>query len=79
MISKHIVTNVSFLRSALHNINLVPVAAPLIFKQNYCSNTTMSSEEANAQSAKPGGDTIFGKILRKEIPCKFIYEDEKVS
>ena len=24
-------------------------------------------------------DTIFGKILRKEIPCDFIYEDDKVS
>ena len=23
-------------------------------------------------------DTIFGKILRKEIPCTFIYEDEQV-
>lgn len=23
------------------------------------------------------GDTIFGKIVRKEIPCKFIYEDDQ--
>ncbi|XP_074037125.1 histidine triad nucleotide binding protein 1 [Leptinotarsa decemlineata] len=23
-----------------------------------------------------GGDTIFGKILKKEIPCNFIYEDD---
>ncbi|XP_063835809.1 adenosine 5'-monophosphoramidase HINT1 [Ostrinia nubilalis] len=30
-----------------------------------------------AQSAAPGGDTIFGKILRKEIPAKFVYEDEQ--
>ncbi|KAG8259568.1 Histidine triad nucleotide-binding protein 1 [Homalodisca vitripennis] len=37
----------------------------------------MSSEEEKAQEAKPGGDTIFGKILRKEIPCNFIHEDEK--
>lgn len=29
-----------------------------------------------AQLAGPGGDTIFGKILRKEIPCTFIYEDD---
>lgn len=36
------------------------------------------SEVTKAQSAVPGGDTIFGKILRKEIPTKFIYEDEKV-
>ncbi|XP_026316339.1 histidine triad nucleotide-binding protein 1 [Hyposmocoma kahamanoa] len=30
-----------------------------------------------AQSAEPGGDTIFGKILRKEIPAKFVYEDDQ--
>lgn len=35
------------------------------------------SEELKAQLAKPGGDTIFGKILRGEIPTKFIYEDDK--
>ena len=28
--------------------------------------------------AAEGGDTIFGKILRKEIPTTFIYEDEQV-
>lgn len=32
-----------------------------------------------AQSAAPGGDTIFGKILRKEIPAKFVYEDDQVQ
>ena len=26
----------------------------------------------------PTGDTIFGKILKGEIPAKFIYEDDKV-
>lgn len=39
----------------------------------------MATEVEKAQSAAPGGDTIFGKILRKEIPCKFIYEDDEVS
>ncbi|XP_050420449.1 adenosine 5'-monophosphoramidase HINT1 [Adelges cooleyi] len=38
----------------------------------------MSDEVDKAKSAAPsGGDTIFGKILRKEIPCNFIYEDEQ--
>lgn len=37
----------------------------------------MSEEIEKAQLAKPGGDTIFGKIARKEIPCDFIYEDEQ--
>lgn len=36
------------------------------------------SEVDKAQSAAPGGDTIFGKILRGEIPTKFIYEDDQV-
>jgi len=39
----------------------------------------MSDEVEKASVALPGGDTIFGKILRKEIPCNFIYEDDKVS
>lgn len=39
----------------------------------------MSDEVEKASTALPGGDTIFGKILRKEIPCNFIYEDDRVS
>ncbi|XP_041645945.1 histidine triad nucleotide-binding protein 1 [Cheilinus undulatus] len=37
----------------------------------------MADETAKAQTAKPGGDTIFGKIIRKEIPANFVYEDDK--
>ncbi|XP_026756152.2 adenosine 5'-monophosphoramidase HINT1-like [Galleria mellonella] len=38
----------------------------------------MADDEVKlAQSAVPGGDTIFGKILRKEIPAKFVYEDDQ--
>lgn len=36
----------------------------------------MSDEVQKAQEAGEDGDTIFGKILRKEIPCNFIYEDD---
>lgn len=39
----------------------------------------MASEQELAQIASPGGDTIFGKILRGEIPTQFIYEDDKVK
>ena len=35
----------------------------------------MADEIAKAQVARPGGDTIFNKINRKEIPAKIIYED----
>ncbi|KAJ8392728.1 hypothetical protein AAFF_G00072120 [Aldrovandia affinis] len=37
----------------------------------------MSDEVAKAQVAQPGGDTIFGKIIRKEIPAKIFHEDEQ--
>jgi len=33
-------------------------------------------EVTKAQQAHPQGDTVFGKIVRGEIPTKFIYEDE---
>ncbi|GFN88747.1 histidine triad nucleotide-binding protein 1 [Plakobranchus ocellatus] len=29
-----------------------------------------------AEGQKVGGDTIFGKIIRREIPTEFLYEDE---
>lgn len=38
-----------------------------------------SDEVKKAHVAQDGGDTIFGKILRKEIPCEFIYEDDEVG
>ncbi|XP_059062563.1 adenosine 5'-monophosphoramidase HINT1-like [Achroia grisella] len=38
----------------------------------------MAEDEVQlAQTALAGGDTIFGKILRKEIPAKFVYEDDQ--
>lgn len=39
----------------------------------------MADEVKKAQEADPQAstDTIFSKILRKEIPCDFIYEDDK--
>lgn len=37
----------------------------------------MATEVEKAQTAASGGDTIFGKILRKEIPCDFIHEDDQ--
>ncbi|VDM98419.1 unnamed protein product [Thelazia callipaeda] len=36
----------------------------------------MASEVCKAQTAGPGGDTIFGKIARKEIPAQIIMEDD---
>ncbi|ALC39796.1 CG2862 [Drosophila busckii] len=46
--------------------------------RNFSTNCArMASEVEKAQSAAASEDTIFGKILRKEIPCKYIYEDDK--
>lgn len=38
----------------------------------------MESEVSKAHAASPGGETIFGKIIRKEIPAKIIFEDNNV-
>ena len=38
----------------------------------------MADEVEKAKQAQQGDDTIFGKILRKEIPTTFIYEDDQV-
>uniref|UniRef100_A0A8C7QRF5 Uncharacterized protein n=1 Tax=Oncorhynchus mykiss TaxID=8022 RepID=A0A8C7QRF5_ONCMY len=35
----------------------------------------LNIDSAKAQVAQPGGDTIFGKIIRKEIPAKILFED----
>lgn len=43
-----------------------------------CQVRYKMSEAEKAQTAAPGGDTIFGKILRGEIPTQFIYEDDQV-
>lgn len=40
----------------------------------------MSDETEKARAARPGGgDTVFGKIVRKEIPVNLIYEDDLVG
>ncbi|XP_067653014.1 adenosine 5'-monophosphoramidase HINT1-like [Haliotis asinina] len=34
------------------------------------------SETEKARTATPGGDTIFGKIIRGEVPTTFLYKDD---
>ncbi|XP_073338604.1 adenosine 5'-monophosphoramidase HINT1 [Pagrus major] len=36
----------------------------------------MADETQKAQTAQAGGDTIFGKIIRKEIPATLIHDDD---
>lgn len=47
-----------------------------LLKLPACDN--MADEIAKSQAAKPGGDTIFGKVIRKEIPANIIHEDDLV-
>ncbi|XP_038660642.1 histidine triad nucleotide-binding protein 1 [Scyliorhinus canicula] len=37
----------------------------------------MAEGTAKGQNGRAGGDTIFGKIIRKEIPCDLLHEDDK--
>ncbi|WP_411025578.1 HIT domain-containing protein, partial [Salmonella sp. s55004] len=37
----------------------------------------MANEQQAAQTAKPGGDSIFSKIIRREIKSKIIFEDDQ--
>ncbi|SPP81845.1 histidine triad nucleotide-binding protein 1 [Drosophila guanche] len=55
-------------------MNLVRVFSSRTFATTFAR---MASEVDKAQTASASEDTIFGKILRKEIPCKFIHEDDK--
>ncbi|KAK0426911.1 hypothetical protein QR680_009964 [Steinernema hermaphroditum] len=67
---------------------LIPVAFGFARRRFYCSSRfppssakSMASEEEKAKAAAgqdQAGDTIFGKIIRKEIPAKIILEDEHI-
>ena len=61
--------------------------APKVLAAEFCTNghcndevkkAKLSAEAAEKYQFQPQ-DTIFSKILRKEIPADIIYEDEKVS
>lgn len=59
--------------------------APKILTAEFCSTGKCNDEVEKAKLASVAAekyqpqDTIFGKILRKEIPADIIYEDDKVS
>ena len=40
----------------------------------------MAEEVAKAQTAKPvEGNSVFAKIIRRELPSEIVYEDDKVN
>ena len=52
-----------------------------ILLQPACSSSSleMADEVAKAQAAKPvEGDSVFAKIIRRELPSEIQYEDDKV-
>uniref|UniRef100_A0A7E4VJJ9 HIT domain-containing protein n=1 Tax=Panagrellus redivivus TaxID=6233 RepID=A0A7E4VJJ9_PANRE len=64
----------------LRSRNTFPIAhrAPFHLTVNPARKMATTTEEEKAQTAVSGEDTIFGKIVRKEIPAKIIYEDDNV-
>lgn len=70
---------VQFVSRTYHCANSRILYSNITRKQLRNSLRKMASEVEKAQVAKAGGDTIFGKIARKEIPAKIIMEDEHVS
>ena len=66
-------------KSSLINTNKRSLVSTFDKSLSKNSSNKMSNEVNLAQTAKPGGDTIFGKIIRKEIPSDIIFEDDKVN
>ncbi|KFD58023.1 hypothetical protein M513_01256, partial [Trichuris suis] len=58
-------------------LRVTQLAACSILRQTpyFILKHTMS-EESKAQTARPSGDSIFSKIIRREIPANIIYEDD---
>ncbi|KAK3732889.1 hypothetical protein QZH41_003031 [Actinostola sp. cb2023] len=41
------------------------------------SEQELALQAARQRQSHNSGDTVFGRIIRHEIPAKFLYEDEK--
>ena len=71
-------------RLLLATATALSLAPRLIFSQ-ICTSGDCSDEVEKAKKAaenykfQPLHETIFGKILKKEIPADIVYEDEKVK
>ena len=59
--------------------------APRLIRADFCSDGKCSDEVEKANVASEAAekyrpeDSIFSRIIRKEIPADIIYEDEKVG
>jgi len=59
-------------------INSCGFSTSAIARNNKTTQSMADNEVTRAQTAQISDDTIFGKIVRGEIPTKFIYEDDQV-
>lgn len=68
--------------TAVASLSVVPRS---VRAEKFCSSSSGCDEVTKAKEAAEihssgkytSGDTIFGKILRKEIPADVVYEDDK--
>ena len=69
-------------RLLLTTVATLSVLPRSIRAEKFCSSPGGCTEPSKAKQATERyttGDTIFGKILRKEIPADIVYEDDKAS
>lgn len=67
-------------RLLLTTVATLSVLPRSIRAEKFCSSPGGCTEPSKAKQATERyttGDTIFGKILRKEIPADIVYEDDK--
>ena len=67
----------SLISSDNNNIKEVLFFPAMKPKQEGADAESGDASATAAAAAKEGGDTIFGKIIRKEIPAKIVYEDDE--
>ena len=51
---------------------------PNLLHRQMATNNEMDAAKAVAKTASEGGETIFDKIIRKEIPSTIVWEDDDV-
>ena len=63
--------------TVLTSVAIPRAVSTLQYERRACTASMSSSEVGKAQSAVPQEETIFDKIIRKEIPAQIVFEDEK--
>jgi len=71
--------NTPLLRGVISPTGVVPLVNSVAFTRAMAATPDQNSlkETAKKKYGNNAGETVFAKILNKEIPSKFIHEDEK--